>query len=409
MIIILILVINSGSSSLKFNLFKIINKKLFDICSGICENIGNFHSNIKYNYYKNYKNTKKFMQEIFFKNHKEAFKYIKKILCTDKNAPIKNFGEIYAIGHRVVHGGDFFPEPVIINNKIIEKIKNLIPLAPIHNAVNLEGILDCQQEFPGVKQVAVFDTSFFFNLPEKVNKYPIPNNLSEKYHIKKYGFHGISHSWVLKKYINITNKKKFKIISCHLGSGSSICAIKDGKPIDTSMGLTPLGGIMMGTRSGSLDPSVITFLISKSNMNYQEINEILNKKSGLLGISEVSSDIRKLFENNNNSKCRLAIDMFVYRIIKYIGSYIAALGGLDSLIFTGGIGENDSKIRQKICENFEFMNLKLDKNLNSQNIYNNYNYNNNYYNIISKKDSKISIFVIKSNEELSIAHSILSI
>ena len=324
MIIILILVINSGSSSLKFNLFKIINKKLFDICSGICENIGNLHSNIKYNYYKNYKNTKKFMQEIFFKNHKEAFKYIKKILCTDKNAPIKNFGEIYAIGHRVVHGGDFFPEPVIINNKIIEKIKNLIPLAPIHNAVNLEGILDCQQEFPGVKQVAVFDTSFFFNLPEKVNKYPIPNNLSEKYHIKKYGFHGISHSWVLKKYINITNKKKFKIISCHLGSGSSICAIKDGKPIDTSMGLTPLGG-------------------------------------------------------------------------------------LDSLIFTGGIGENDSKIRQKICENFEFMNLKLDKNLNSQNIYNNYNYNNNYYNIISKKDSKISIFVIKSNEELSIAHSILSI
>lgn len=299
-----------------------------------------------------------------------------------------------------MHGGNFFSSPVIINNEVIKKIKSLIPLAPIHNAVNLEGILDCQQEFPGVKQVAVFDTSFFFNLPEKVKKYPIPNNLSEKYHIKKYGFHGISHSWVLKKYINITNKKNSKIISCHLGSGSSICAIKNNIPIDTSMGLTPLGGIMMGTRSGSLDPSVVTFLASQSGLNYNEINEILNTKSGLLGVSEISSDIRKLFENNNNNKCKLAIDMFVYRIIKYIGSYIAALGGLDALIFTGGIGENDSEIRQKICKNFEFMNLKLDKNLNSINSYDN---------IISAKDSKINVFVIKSNEELAIAHEILSV
>ncbi|MBO6126902.1 MAG: acetate kinase [Clostridia bacterium] len=387
--------INSGSSSLKFNLFKIINQKLLDICNGICENIGNSHSNIRYNFCE-----KNFVQEIFLKNHKEAFKYIKKILCTDKNAPIKNFNEIYAIGHRVVHGGDFFPGPTIINDEVIKKIKNLITLAPIHNAVNLEGILDCQQEFPGIKQVAVFDTSFFFNLPEKVKKYPIPNNLSEKYHIKKYGFHGISHNWVLKKYINITNKKNSKIISCHLGSGSSVCAIKNNIPIDTSMGLTPLGGIMMGTRSGSLDPSVVTFLASQSNLNYNKINEILNKKSGLLGVSEISSDIRKLFDNNNNNKCKLAIDMFVYRIIKYIGAYIAALGGLDALIFTGGIGENDPKIRQKICEKLEFMNLKLDKNLNSKNIYDS---------IISERNSKVSIFIIKSNEELFIAHEVLLI
>ena len=385
--------INSGSSSLKFNLFKIINQKLLDICNGICENIGNSHSNIRYNFCE-----KNFVQEIFLKNHKEAFKYIKKILYIDKNAPIKNFNEICAIGHRVVHGGDFFPGPTIINNEVIKKIKDLIPLAPIHNAVNLEGILDCKQEFPGIKQVAVFDTSFFFNLPEKVKKYPIPNNLSEEYHIKKYGFHGISHSWVLKKYINITNKKNSKIISCHLGSGSSICAIKGSEPIDISMGLTPLGGIMMGTRSGSLDPSVVTFLASQSGLNYNEINEILNKKSGLLGVSGISSDIRKLFENNNG-KCKLAIDMFVYRIVKYIGSYIAALEGLDVLIFTGGIGENNSEIRQKICKNFEFIGLKLDNSLNSKNIYNN---------IISDKNSRVSVFIIKSNEELSIVNSILS-
>ena len=350
--------INLGSSSLKFNLFKIINKNLSSICSGICENIGNSHSTIKYNY-----NEKNFIQEIFLQNHKEAFKYIKKILCSEKNAPIKNFDEIYAIGHRVVHGGDFFSEPALVDDEVIEKIRALIPLAPIHNAVNLEGILDCKQEFPGVKQVAVFDTSFFFNLPEKVKKYPIPSDLSEKYHVRKYGFHGISHSWALKKYIDITGNRNSKIISCHLGSGSSICAIKNGEPIDTSMGLTPLGGIMMGTRSGSMDPS-----------------------------------IRKLFEYNNHN-CKLAIDMFIYRIIKYIGSYIAALGGLDALIFTGGIGENEPEIRGKICKNFEFMGLKFDKNLNLKSVYNN---------IISEKDSKVNVFVIKSSEEFAIAHSILS-
>ena len=362
--------INLGSSSLKFNLFKIINKNLSSICSGICENIGNSHSTIKYNY-----NEKNFIQEIFLQNHKEAFKYIKKILCREKKSPIKNFDEIYAIGHRVVHGGDFFFEPALIDDEVIEKIRALIPLAPIHNAVNLEGILDCKQEFPGVKQVAVFDTSFFFNF-----------------------FHGISHSWALKKYIDITGNRNSKIISCHLGSGSSICAIKNGEPIDTSMGLTPLGGIMMGTRSGSMDPSVVTFLTSKTNMNYKEIDEILNKKSGLLGVSKTSSDIRKLFEYNNHN-CKLAIDMFIYRIIKYIGSYIAALGGLDALIFTGGIGENEPEIRGKICKNFEFMGLKFDKNLNLKSVYNN---------IISEKDSKVNVFVIKSSEEFAIAHSILS-
>ena len=385
--------INLGSSSLKFNLFKIINKNLSSICSGICENIGNSHSTIKYNY-----NEKNFIQEIFLQNHKEAFKYIKKILCREKKSPIKNFDEIYAIGHRVVHGGDFFSEPALVDDEVIEKIRALIPLAPIHNAVNLEGILDCKQEFPGVKQVAVFDTSFFFNLPEKVKKYPIPSDLSEKYHVRKYGFHGISHSWALKKYIDITGNRNSKIISCHLGSGSSICAIKNGEPIDTSMGLTPLGGIMMGTRSGSMDPSVVTFLTSKTNMNYKEIDEILNKKSGLLGVSKTSSDIRKLFEYNNHN-CKLAIDMFIYRIIKYIGSYIAALGGLDALIFTGGIGENEPEIRGKICKNFEFMGLKFDKNLNLKSVYNN---------IISEKDSKVNVFVIKSSEEFAIAHSILS-
>lgn len=381
---------------MKFNLFEIIKKKSISICSGICENIGSSSTVVRY-----VRNDKDFFRTIFLKNHKEAFGFIKKIICDKHKGITSDLKQLFAIGHRVVHGGDFFPKPVVINDGVIEKIKNLIPLAPIHNEINLEGILDCEMEFPGIRQVAVFDTSFFFNLPEKVKKYPIPNNLSEKYHIRKYGFHGISHSWVLKKYADISKKLKFKIISCHLGSGSSVCAIKNGKPVDTSMGLTPLGGIMMATRSGSLDPSVVTFLNSEANMNYKEIDELLNKKSGLLGVSGISSDIRKLLKFNDHN-CKMAIDMFVYRIVKYIGSYIAVMGGVDSIIFTGGIGENNAEIREKICKNFDFMGLKLDEELNSKSFVGDEI-------IISKKSSRISVLVIRSNEELSILNSVLSI
>lgn len=385
----IILVINLGSSTLKFNLFS-NSENLCSICSGICECIGFEHGIVRYTY-------KGKLNEInvHLKNHKEAFAFIKKILFDEKNGPIKHYKDLEAIGHRVVHGGEYFPGPVLVDDSVIEKIKDLIPLAPIHNAVNLEGILDCRIEFPNIPQVAVFDTSFFYNLPEKVKNYPIPNDLSKKYRIRKYGFHGISHSWAYERYTKIAKRKDCKVISCHLGSGSSVCAIKSGLPLDISMGLTPLGGLMMGTRSGSIDPSVVTYLMDKSGMSCQEMNELLNKHSGLLGISEFSGDIRKIMDKNDQ-KCILALDMFIYRIIKYIGSYIASLNGVDSIVFTGGIGENVPYIRRKVCKNFEFLGVDIDENLNNKTI-------SGVEGLISSEKSKIKICVVKSNEEFSIA------
>ncbi len=381
----IILVINLGSSSLRFNLF--YANDLSSICKGICENIGSSHSIINY-YIKN----KKKSLDVNLKNHKEAFSYVKSIL----NFSVENLNEILAIGHRIVHGGIFFNSPSLINSETIEKIKSLIPLAPIHNSVNLEGILDCQIEFPGIKQYAVFDTSFFYDLPEKSKIYPIPLEISEKYKIKKYGFHGISHKWAYDQYLSISNKKKCKAISCHLGNGSSICAIENGIPIDTSMGLTPLGGLMMGTRSGSIDPSIIIQLIN-FGMNPVEINDILNRKSGLLGVSGYSNDIRKLTDKNDY-RCNLALEMFIYRIIKFIGSYVSALGGIDSIIFTGGIGQNNPDVRKKILENFKFLGLEINDKLNST--------IKNPTQIISSKNSKIDICIVKSNEEKAIAEQI---
>ena len=383
--IFIILVINLGSSSLRFNLFSA--NDLSSICKGICENIGSSHSVI--NYY--IRSEKKFL-DVNLKNHKEAFSHVKYIL----NSSVENLDQISAIGHRIVHGGDFFDSPTLVNSETIEKIRSLIPLAPIHNAANLEGILDCQIEFPGIKQYAVFDTSFFYDLPEKSKIYPIPLEISEKYKIKKYGFHGISHKWAYDQYLSLSKKKECKSISCHLGNGSSICAIKNGIPIDTSMGLTPLGGLMMGTRSGSIDPSIVIHLIN-SGMTPNEISDILNKQSGLLGVSGYSNDIRKLIDKNDY-RCKLALEMFTYRIIKFIGSYISALEGIDSLIFTGGIGQNNSKIRKTISEKFKFLGLEIDDQLNS-NI-------TNCSQIISSKNSKIDVCVVKSNEEKAIAEQV---
>lgn len=385
--IIIILVINLGSSSLRFNLFS--KNSLSSIFKGICENIGTPNSRVSY-----ISETNKKCIDLNLKNHKEAFSFIKKLLIHSPHAPIKDLNQISAIGHRVVHGGSFFDSPSIIDSDTINKIKSLIPLAPIHNAINLEGILDCQVEFPNITQVAVFDTSFFFNLPEKVKTYPIPYELSKKLNIRKYGFHGISHKWALEQYMKISSKSDAKVISCHLGSGSSICAIENGTPIDISMGLTPLGGLMMSTRSGSMDPSVVTRLV-KSGINPDEIDDILNKKSGLLGISEFSGDIRELL-NKNDYKSNLALDMFIYKIIKYIGSYIASLKGIDSIIFTGGIGENNYYIREKICNNFKFLGIEIDKSKNEKPL-------TGTSKIISNAKSSADICVVRTNEEYSIA------
>ena len=383
-----------GSSSLRFNLFS--SKDLSSICNGVCENIGNSLSSLTY-FFKN----KKTIVKKSIENHKKAFSLIKKILLDGEDAPIKDLYEIKIIGHRVVHGGRYFKSPQLVDSYVIGKIRSLISLAPIHNSINLEGILDCQLEFPGISQIAVFDTSFFCDLPEKVKTYPIPYKLSKVYRIEKYGFHGISHEWAYSRYKTLFGTKECKLISCHLGSGSSVCAIDKGNPIDISMGLTPLGGLMMGTRSGSIDPSVITYLISRSRMSAKDIDDMLNKRSGLIGVSEFSHDIRELIKNGDH-KCNLALDMYVYRIVKYIGAYFFSLGGADSIVFTGGIGENSIEIRNQVCKYLNFLGANLDNSLNSQTI-------SGKEGIISYKNSSIKICVIKTNEELAIATKILEI
>lgn len=335
-------------------------------------------------------------------SHDDAFKSVISVI-TDKNIGIiKNLSEIDGIGHRVVHGGEYFKKPAIISETVIDKIESLIPLAPLHNKSNLSGIKACINIFgEKVPQVAVFDTSYYSDIPDYAYMYPVPYEYYKKYNIRKYGFHGTSHQYVSNRCAELMNKNisDLKIISCHLGNGSSITAIKGGKALDTSMGLTPLGGIMMGTRSGSLDPSVILQIAERESLSIEEINELLHKKSGLKAISGIdTSDDRDILkaENNGNKRAALAHKMMIYQIVQYIGSYIAILGGCDALIFTGGIGENQWIHRENICNYFSFMGLEIDK-LKNQNM------------ILGKEgkistnNSKVDVLVIPTNEELAIA------
>lgn len=341
------------------------------------------------------------------KNHDDAFNHLKDILTSKEIGVIKSMDEIAAIGHRVVHGGEYFTGPVIIDGEVIKKIESLIPLAPLHNKASISGIKSCTKMFGNkIPQVAVFDTSYYSNIPDYAFVYPIPYEYYEKCGIRKYGFHGTSHEFVSNAAAKILNKdiKNLKIISCHLGNGSSITAIKNGKAIDTSMGLTPLGGIMMGTRSGSMDPSVIIKMAEEKSLSLEEIGNILNKESGLKGVSGVGSDDRDILraENNGNKRAKLAHEMMIYKITKYIGGYIAILGGCDAIIFTGGIGEHQWMHREKICKHFEFMGLELDDEKNK-------NAKLGKEEIISKNDSKIKVFVIPTNEELAIARLTLDL
>ncbi|MDR2074270.1 MAG: acetate kinase [Oscillospiraceae bacterium] len=386
----MIFTLNFGSSSFKYKIFDGTSAVL----EGSCEKIGNSSGRAIF------RSSKKIVErEIAFKTHEDAFFNVKKFIFEESTYHNLNLKEnIKAIGHRVVHGGNFFRAPTLIDSKVIEKIQKLVPLAPIHNEANLNGIRDCFETFgESLPQVAVFDTSFFVDLPLRACTYAIPEQLSKKYGIRKYGFHGISHEFANERYCEIKGRNDLNIITCHLGSGSSIAAISRGKPIDTSMGFTPLGGLVMGTRSGSLDPSVVTFIIENENLNANQINEILNKKSGILGISGVSSDIRNILEKSkNNQNCRLAIDLFCYSITKYIGSYIAALGRCDALIFTAGIGENHPEIRQKICNNLKSFGIVLNKKLNLST-------KGGKEGFISEPGFGSDIFVVRADEELSIA------
>lgn len=390
-----ILVINAGSSSLKYQL--IDTKKENVLAKGNCERIGIDGSKLTHKT----ADGRKFELEVAMPNHTEAFMHVKDALLTGDFAVIKKLSEIEAIGHRIVQGGALFSESCIVDDKVIEGIESLVDLAPLHNAAHIQGIRAAIDVFgKEVPQVVVFDTAFHSTMPEEAYMFSIPYEYYEKYKIRRYGFHGTSHRYVSARCLElmkIKNPEGTKIITCHIGNGSSITAIKDGKVIDTSMGLTPLDGFMMGTRTGTLDPSVVTFIAEKENLNAKELSDLFNKKSGLLGISGISSDDRDVTAAaaEGNERAILAHKMFRYQVTKFIGSYVAALGGVDAIVFTAGIGENQTEHREAICNNLKYLGVEIDSKANAA--------AKGVEAKISTRKSKVKVFVIPTNEELVIA------
>ncbi len=398
-----ILVLNSGSSSVKFQVIetdlelisKNGDKKL---ASGIIERIGS-ESIISFKAEGN----PPLKQTAPIRDHKTAIdKIVKWIIAKDSNVPnIKSLRDIHAVGHRMVHGGEKFTHSVQLDEDIIRDIEDCIELAPLHNPANLKGVYAINEIFGGsIPQVAVFDTAFHHTMPPHAYLYAIPYQMYRRYRVRRYGFHGTSHRYVAYRYrlLNDLQKKSVNVITLHLGNGSSICAIKNGDSIDTSMGMTPLEGLVMGTRSGDIDPAVIQFLSHKEGYTLAEVESILNKQSGLLGISGLTNDMREIIaeaEEHDDRRAKLSIEMFCYRIRKYIGSYIAAIGKVQAIVFTGGIGENSDLIRAKICEGMEVMGLKIDRDKNKE--------LRGKEGLFSEKDSPIALWCIPTNEELLIA------
>ena len=383
-----VLIINAGSSSLKYQLMDPETGAVS--AKGLCERIyidGRLTHNA---------NGKKIVKDIPMPTHSEAIAAVLAILVDPVDGVIKSTDEIDAVGHRVLHGGMEFFDSCIINDEVIAAIEKCIPLGPLHNPANLMGIRACQAVMPKTPQVAVFDTAFHMTMPPKAYRYAIPTEYYENDSIRRYGFHGTSHKYVTKRAIELMGRKDIKLVNCHLGNGSSLSAVKDGKCQDTSMGLTPLAGVPMGTRSGDIDPAVVQFVMNKYGMSADECLNMLNKKSGVLALSGVSSDFRDI-ENGaeeGNENCALALDKFAYEVRKYIGSYAAALGGLDCLVFPAGVGENSASMRARICEGLEFLSVKLDPEKNNTR---------GKEAIISADDSKVTVWVIPTNEELMIA------
>ncbi|MBB6238375.1 acetate kinase [Pedobacter sp. AK013] len=389
-----ILVINSGSSSLKYQVFKMPEKS--PVCSGLVERIGIEGSFIKHTVYTN--NKKHSIEETsFIANHGEALKQVLALLTEGEYAVIASPDDIAAVGHRVVHGGEHFSGPTIITDDVKHQIKKLFSLAPLHNPVNYKCIEVAEQTFVNAKQIAVFDTAFHQTIPEQAYRYAIPEWYYKEQGIRVYGFHGTSHKYVSEQAINWLDKKDTKIISIHLGNGCSITAIKNGKSIDTSMGFGPLSGLMMGTRSGDIDPSVIFHLMEHSGYTLEQLSALLNKQSGLLGVGGSSDmrDIRKMV-NEGNAAAALAINLYAYRIKKFIGAYAAVLNGIDAIIFTAGVGENDSNMREAVCSDLNYLGIELDPDLNTA-------YKGELKEI-NTADSKVKILVIPTNEEYEIAH-----
>lgn len=389
-----ILVINAGSSSLKYQLIDMDGEKV--IAKGNCERIGAEGSVIGYKTDKD--NIKK---EVDMPDHTVAFMQVKDMLLDPQVGVIRDLSEVSAVGHRVVQGGSIFHESCLVTPKVIDDIDGLSPLAPLHNPANVQGIRACTEIFGReLPQVVVFDTAFHSTMPQKAFMYAIPYEYYEKYGVRRYGFHGTSHRFVSGEMAQRMGKsiEELKIITCHIGNGSSIAAIDGGRVIDTTMGLTPLDGFMMGTRSGSLDPSVVTFIEEKEHLTAEEMDTLLNKKSGLLGVSGVSSDDRDITdaENSGNPRAKLTHEMLYYQIAKYIGSFYVALGGCDAIVFTAGLGENQPNLRKCVCEYLTCLGVEMDDEANNNAIHGREGR-------LSSDNSKIRVELIATNEELVIA------
>lgn len=393
-----ILVINCGSSSLKYQLIDMDGEHVLG--KGLVERIGIEGSIIKH------KTTGKDEVEIKedMKDHKRALELVLDVIVGEENGAIGSMDEISAVGHRVVHGGEEFSESAIINDQVMETIEECIALAPLHNPPNIMGIEACKELMPNVPMVAVFDTAFHQTIPMENYIYPLPYEFYEKHQIRRYGFHGTSHKYVSLRAAEILGKdiEDLNIVTCHLGNGSSITAVKGGKSIDTSMGFTPLEGLPMGTRSGDIDPAIIPFIMNKEGIDLDQVNDLLNKQSGVLGISGVSSDFRDLeiAAEEGNERAALALDVFCTSAKKYIAAYAAQMSKIDVLVFTAGIGENSSLVREKICQGLEFLNIEVDEELNQVR---------GEEATISKESKGVKVLVIPTNEELMIARDTLDL
>ena len=389
-----ILVINCGSSSIKYQFYSLSESRI--LAKGIVEKIG-----MKGSFLKHEKESgEKVLFEGEILDHKIGIEYILGVLSSEKHGCISSLDEINAVGHRVVHGGEEFSESVLITDEVVQTLEKFIELAPLHNPPNLKGIYAIKALIPEIPQVAVFDTAFHHTMPQHAFMYAIPYALYKKYGIRRYGFHGTSHRYVSNRACEIlgVDPKTVKVITCHLGNGASACAIKYGESVDTSMGFTPLEGLIMGTRSGDIDMGAVSYIMDKEKIGTKSASVLFNKHSGLLGITGISSDLREIRAGayeKGDERCLLALKMFNYRIKKYIGSYAAAMGGVDVLVFTGGIGENSGVTRAGICDNLEFMGIQIDEQINESCM--------GVEQVISQKDSKVKVMVVPTNEELMIA------
>ncbi|QOR36081.1 acetate kinase [Clostridium sp. 'deep sea'] len=387
-----ILVINCGSSSLKYQVFNMDQEQA--LAAGNVEKIGSEGSFIKYKSHTGYKS----QTEHEIKDHSDAIKLVFEVLTDKENGVIADVSEIDAVGHRVVHAGEKYASSVLITDEVKKALRECIELAPLHNPPNITGIEACEKLMPNAKHIGVFDTAFHQTMPEMTYLYGVPYEYYEKYGVRRYGFHGTSHKYVTQRAAAMLGKdiKDVNIITCHLGNGASVTAVKNGQSYDTSMGFTPLEGLIMGTRCGDMDPAIVPFLMDKEGLNTDEINKVINKKSGVLGVSGVSNDFRVLEEaaNEGNEKAKVALDMFAYRVRKYVGSYAAAINGAEAIVFTAGIGENSATIRKMVCDGLTYLGVDIDPQLNGKR---------GEELDISTATAKVKVLVIPTNEELMIA------